>query len=378
MAKTIERRRFIKEAVATAGAIAAGGLWSCSKQRPATAGTDFKGQRLRIFIYAGAWENSFREIFAPAFERLTGAQVVLDPGWWDAIPKLKASPKDQPPFDLVLTDATQGYPAIREGLFQQLDLASMSNLSRLEPSTLAHWVHKEGYAVPFADSVMVLAYNKTSLTSPPQRWGDLLSGKLGQAGLYNSFYMSLFTFACMKADSEGRPGTAHQQLEQNIDEVIAFAKASSGAVKYWWPTSTDMVLSLVNKDVALGNLPSNSMLPALREKQELGVVVPKADRAQTQLMWVIPAGTKQKALAQQAIDSIFSEDMQLALASRGHFTSLQSVAAKVAAADPLWGQIYPSTPEDFSNITFYPYDAYFKKWDEIVNAWDREVLRKTA
>jgi len=134
--------------------------------------------RLRIFIYSGAWENTFREVFAPAFERLTGPQVVLDPGWWDAIPKLKAAPKNQPPFDLVLTDATQGYPAIREGLFQQLDMASLGNLSKLEPSTLAHWVHKDGYAVPFADSVMVLAYNKTSLATVPERWGDLLNGKL--------------------------------------------------------------------------------------------------------------------------------------------------------------------------------------------------------
>jgi putative spermidine/putrescine transport system substrate-binding protein len=377
MTTRVDRRRVIKGALATAGAFAATGLWSCARD-PSATGSDFKGQRLRIFIYSGAWENSFREVFAPAFQQLTGAEVVLDPGWWDAIPKLKASPKDQPPFDLVLTDATQGYPAIREGLFQQIDMKSLASLSKVEPSTLQHWVHKDSYAVPFADSIMVLAYNKSSLEAPPQSWGELLKGKLGQAGLYNSFYMSLFTFACMKADSEGRPGTAHEQMNSNIDGVIEFAKANSNGVKYWWPTSTDMVLSLVKKDVALGNLASNAMLPALRDKPELGVVIPKADRAQTQLMWAIPAGTRQKTLAERAIDVIFSEDMQLALASRGHFTSIQSVAAKVAAADPLWGQIYPSTPEDFSSIAFYPYDAYFKKWDEIVKVWDQEVLRKTA
>jgi putative spermidine/putrescine transport system substrate-binding protein len=48
----------------------------------------------------------------------------------------------------------------------------------------------------------------------------------------------------------------------------------------------------------------------------------------------------------------------------------------VAAKDSLWAQINPHTAEQFKNVGYYPYDAYFKEWDHVVDVWDREVLRK--
>ena len=95
-----------------------------------------EGQKLRVFVYAGGHERTMREVFVPAFEAKTGVQVVLDPGWWDSIPKLKASPRGKPAFDLVVTDATQGYPAIREGLFQKLDMGRIPNRLNLAPAVL--------------------------------------------------------------------------------------------------------------------------------------------------------------------------------------------------------------------------------------------------
>ncbi len=51
--------------------------------------------------------------------------------------------------------------------------------------------------------------------------------------------------------------------------------------------------------------------------------------------------------------------------------------AKVAASDKLWAAINPHKPSDFDNVGYYPYDAYFKQWDHIVDVWDKEVLRKS-
>ena len=53
----------------------------------------------------------FEKLFVEPFRAKTGVNVTLDAGWWDAIGKLKLSPKGKPAYDLVLTDATQGYPA---------------------------------------------------------------------------------------------------------------------------------------------------------------------------------------------------------------------------------------------------------------------------
>jgi spermidine/putrescine-binding protein len=370
-----DRRRFLRAAGSAGLATALG----CSSAAPGggVKGGEYTGQALRVFVYAGAWEKTFREAFVPRFEAKTGATVVVDPGWWDSIPKLKASPPGQPAFDLVLTDATQGYPAIREGLFQTIDMSRIPNRANLSPSVLDTWVYKDGYGVTFPESMMTLAYNTELIDFRPDSWADLLrDGVRGRLGLYNSFYMSLYTFACMKVAQEGRAGTAHAEVSNNLSGVLDFAKAHRDRVKFWWPTSTDMVLNLTQKNCAIGNVHARDMLPALRLRKDIGAVVPAADRALVQLMWVVPAGTKVKGLAEEAINLLLSEEVQADDARGGSMTAVLPVAKKVAGEDAVWGQIYPSTEEQFRAIRYYPYDAYFRDWDGIVAAWDREVLRK--
>ncbi|NEQ25277.1 MAG: extracellular solute-binding protein [Microcoleus sp. SIO2G3] len=338
---------------------------------------NFAGQTLRVFIYSGAWEKTFREQFVPQFQARTGATVIPDPGWWDSIPKLKASPPGQPAFDLVLTDATQGYPAIREGMFQKIDMARIANKDKLSQSVLNNWVYTEGYGITFPESVMTLAFNKDLINFTPTSWADLLKDEVkGQLGLYNSFYMSLYTFAAMKVAQEGKPGTAAAEMDRNLAGVMQFAKDNRDRVKYWWPTSTDMALNLTQKNCAIGNMHSPDMLIAMRQSQQLGAIVPEVDRAFVQLMWVIPEGTKQKELAEEAINFLMGEEMQTAFAQNGSMTSSLPVAQKIANQDSFWKQIYPSTEAQLEKVVYYPYDAYFKDWDNIVAAWDKEVLRK--
>jgi len=370
ISQALTRRQFFH--TAAVGLLAAG----CGREKNSGSG-EFQGQELRVFIYAGGLEKTMRSAFVPEFEQQTGATVVLDPGWWDSVPKLKASPPGQPAFDLVITDPTQGYPAIREGLFQKLDLTRIPNHKNLNPAVLDNWVYRDGYGITFPDSVMTLAYNKDLVPFAPTSWSDLLREEVrGKVSLYNSFYMSLYTFACMKAAQAGKPGTAATEIADNLNGVLEFAKANRDCVKFWWPTSTDMSLSLARKDCALGNQHSPEMLRTMRGQPQLAAIVPEADRAFTQLMWVVPAGTRRKELAETAINVLFSETVQREFTRNGCASSNLSVAQKAPAADPLWKQIYPSTEVHLKKLRYYPYDVYFKHWDEIVAIWDRDILRK--
>lgn len=295
--------------------------------RAQSAKRPFEGRTLRLFIYSGAWEKAINTAFIPRFESITGAKVIPDPGWWDSIPKLKASPPGQPAFDLVLTDPTQGYPGIKEGLFQTFDKRAVPNLAKLAPSAVDNWIVQQGYGVTFPDSVHTLAWNKEAIDFQPTGWGDLMRDDLrGKIAMYNSFYMSLYTMAAMKVAGEGRPGTAAKELNDNLAGVLAFAKDQRERVKYWWPTSTDMSLNLSQKNVAIGNMHSNGLLPLMRQKPQIGAVIPAADRVAVQLMWVIPAGTREKALAEAALNYLIGEEMQTALARNGNNTAILSVA----------------------------------------------------
>lgn len=365
------RRRFLR----TSAGLAAGAWLSGCGGQPSGAGP-FAGQELRVFCYAGGHEVAMREVFVPAFEAATGARVSLFPGWWDGIPKLKAAPPDQPPFDLMISDATQGFPAAREGLFAQLSLDNIPNHKTLTPAAIDHWVFKERYGITYPDSVMTLAFHKGRVPDPPRRWADLLRPDIaGKIGLYNAYYMSLFTFACIRADADGKPGTAHDLLRTDLDGVLRFARENRRPVKLWWPTSTDMILALANGDCAAGNMHSPEYLQALREKSDLGASVPDRDRAFVQVFWAVPAGTHRKDLAEKAIDAIFSEEMQLGFARKGSATAVPAVAARMAVEDPFWKQLYPHTPEQFAGLRYYPYDLYAEHSSHIADTWDRTVLR---
>ena len=50
-------------------------------------------------------------------------------------------------------------------------------------------------------------------------------------------------------------------------------------------------------------------------------------------------------------------------------------AAAMAAEDPIWKSIYPHTPQQFNDLRYYPYDFYATRWDELIDRWERTVLR---
>ena len=366
----ISRRSFLSASTGAAAAIAAG----CRPSAPVV--TSRAKRELRVFVYAGNHETTMREVFVPRFEAAEAATVTLFSGWWDAIAKLKTAPMNAPPFDLMITDATQGFPAAREGLFAKIDFDRIPSHRAMAPAALDTWVYRERYGLPYPDSVMTLAYHRQLIQPPPTRWSDLFQSDLaGRIGLYNSFYMSLYTFSAALADTNNQPGTAHELLRTKADDVFNYAREHRSAVKLWWPTSTDLILALHDQAVAAGNMHSPEYLQAIREKPDLAALVPVPDRAMVQVLWAIPAGSKNQDLAHSALNLLFSDTVQQEFARHGMATALPKVAARMAVEDPLWKSFYPHTDEHFRTLQYYPYDVYAEHWDEFADRWDRTILR---
>ena len=368
--RSISRRSFLQTSAATTACAVAG----CQPSGPA-AGSKSK-RELRVFVYAGSHEQTMREVFVPRFEAAAGCTVTLFSGWWDAIAKLKTAPANDPPFDLMITDATQGFPAAREGLFAKIDFTRIPNHKAMTPAALDTWVYRDGFGLPYPDSVMTFAYHRKLLATAPTRWSDLFQSDLvGKIGLYNSFYMSLYTFAAALADANGKPGTAHELIRTKTDDVFTYAREHRKAVKLWWPTSTDMILALNDKSVAAGNMHSPEYMQAIREKPDLAAFVPEHDRAMVQVFWAIPVGTKNQDLAEAALDLMFGDPVQYEFARRGMATALPQTAARMASEDPYWKTFYPHTDAQFRTLQYYPYDVYAEHWDEFADRWDRTILR---
>jgi spermidine/putrescine-binding protein len=225
---------------------------------------------------------------------------------------------------------------------------------------------------------MTLVWDRRQLGFEPAGWGDLMREDLrGKLSLYDSFYFSLYTFACMQAAAEGKPGTAHRAVTEGLGGVLDFAKRERSRLRFWWPTGTKMIQDLLQGEFAAGNGHSMTMLGVGREKPDVtGFVTPEADRAYVQLMWVVPTDTPVAELAEAAIDFLLTKDVQLAMARRGMGTSHVEAARAAAAGDPAWAKTYPATAEQFQALRYFPYEAYFKDWTGIAKVWEQEVLRK--
>lgn len=331
-------------------------------------------EALRMFVYSGGHDETIRQVFIPRFKALTGKDVALTAGWWEGIAKVKASPAGKPPFDLMITDATQGYPAAKEGLFESIDFTHVPNVKDLAPVTLDNWVFKDKLGLTYPDAVMTFAHGR-DVPKIPRRWADLADNAwTGRLGFYQHFYMSLYTFAVVLADTQGKAGTARELLEKQPDEVMRFARAQSKRVKLWWKTTSEMIQALAQKGVDGGNMHSPEYLQAMRENPDLAAVVPNQDRAFVQVFWAIPAGCPRKSLAHAALNLLMSREVQLDIAKRGSATSRLDVAELLGAEDPLWASLYPHSADEFRQLLYYPYDFYARDWDALTDEWQRTVL----
>jgi spermidine/putrescine-binding protein len=364
--------------------------------RRASARGPFDGQSLVIGSYSGPTQKFFEQYFVPAFERHSGAKVSVAYYWWEGIPNLVASLPGPAPYDLMVTDPTQGYPAILgyvatgaaqpgsqasgQSLFARLDWANVPNAKRLHPALGDNFVVSQGYGVTLAGSGMSLVAHR-DVDPPPASWGDLLRPALaGRLGLYDSLYMSLFAFAAIRAAADGRAGAAHQLVADDLDGVVEFARRERARVGYWWPNSAKAQEQLVMKGFLAGAMHSQAAANLLAEEKPARIVMPKADRAYVQYIWAIPRTSRKKRLAEAALDFFLAPESQRALATIGlQNIGLPDVAREVAAAHPAWGAAYPHTDEDYRTLRYYPYEVYLKDagtWSRLNRVWEREILRK--
>jgi putative spermidine/putrescine transport system substrate-binding protein len=391
MDRRLSRRSLLRHSgTALAAAAAAPLLTACARVdetgegtvRPATASPAdgaFAGETITLLVYSGLTEELYRRHFVPQFEAQSGARVIIDSAWTEGIARLDAAPDDDPPFDLVLTDPTQGLPAVDQGLFQPFDVGRVPNArANFHPNLLDTTIYREGFGIPFHSSAHTLGFNTDLVPDGLAAWGELLE-RTPDRGimLYNLSYMSLYTFAEMRSDVEGLPaGSGVELMEEDLDAVLAFAVEQRDTVRYFWPSTTDAVNALVGGDVAAGNIHGNGLLAPIRDGAPVRGVIPPGSDAHVQLFFAVPQHVPNLDLALAALDHICSREFQQALAESGEYScAIPDIAEAYGATDELWADAFPSSEEDFNNLKYYPYDVLTANADQIAQVWDRQVLR---
>src|SRR3989442_3246831 len=172
-----DRRSFLRTAL-TAGAIASVGV-------PGREAGAQAGGTITITSYGGPWEEFMRSAVVPAFEQEhPGVKVELAIGLSkDWVAKLKAADKDNPHYDIVITNEVWAAPLRAEGRYTKLPPELVPNLK----SVATNLRIKDDTGVLALVGPIGLAYRTDKIKTVPKAWKDLwtVPEYKGKIGIYN-------------------------------------------------------------------------------------------------------------------------------------------------------------------------------------------------
>jgi putative spermidine/putrescine transport system substrate-binding protein len=151
---------------------------------------------LRITGWGGRWGEIMREDIIPGFEKANACRVEVDTAF-PFVPKLMASPRGRPVYDVFHSNSNEQWAVYEQGLVERRpDLSKLPNAAAIYPYATSDDV----IGIVFLTSAVGLAWRKDKMAQGPVSWKDLWDARFaGQRGGYvipaNSLGQQLFMMA---------------------------------------------------------------------------------------------------------------------------------------------------------------------------------------
>jgi putative spermidine/putrescine transport system substrate-binding protein len=357
-------RRLTGLGLGAAGASAAIRAFLSAGARPAEAAPmgSFKGQTLVVTSYANPWQQFMLEQHLPQFEAETGAKVELAVGLaknWYA--KMQAAGKDNPPYDVFVTNETYLAQLRAEGFFAPLPVDKVPNLKYV-PKALRqpNDVGVLGLVGPLG-----ITY-RTDLVpekDAPRSWFDL--GKYGTKA-------TIFSIG-----NSGEP-----------QHVMKMAQMLTGNYTNWKPAIDWIAKHLCNcrqvdfSGTELTMLTQGESSVGLFDSPDWGLAKSKG----VSVAWVLPkegycgmfeqdmnvcAGSRVKELAYAFINYWLSAPVQKKWAEKFYWTP----ANRQVTISPEAARLIPVTPDQLGRIPRWDYVWLNSSGarEAMADAWNRQV-----
>src|SRR5438552_5510412 len=136
---------------------------------------------LKTTAWGGKWGEVMKGQVIPAFEKEFKCKVETDSAF-PYFPKLQASPRNAPLYDVLHTNTSEQWQAVVEGLVEaKLDAKKVPNLADVYPYAVSDKI----VGVSAFTSAIGFGYRTDKGLTQPTSWKDLADPKLaGQRGSY--------------------------------------------------------------------------------------------------------------------------------------------------------------------------------------------------
>lgn len=176
--------------------------------------------------FPGPYEEAARRLPGAAFQKATGAQVLIQPVLaQEAMGRVLAAKGGKPPYDVVILDEATYLNSLKDDVFEKIDPAKVPNL----PDIASGFGDDRGVGAFVAAHVIGIAYNPTTVKEAPTSWEDLwkpeYKGRVGitnlNSGLGTAFLAEIARLRGGSAENFDPGFAAMKELLPNIAAIAA-------------------------------------------------------------------------------------------------------------------------------------------------------------
>ncbi len=330
----------------------------------------FKGQTITVTCWSGPYTKDFKKGFVDPFMEASGARVIVSPGWSEFISKIKASPEDQPPYDVFMADGWNYIAAMNIERLLPIRKENIPNAKDIFPELLkrAPWV--KGYGVPFDGGLYVPVYNPNEIEFTPTSWKDLLRPELdGRLTMDKTFYYGLYASAFV---SDMMPGVEELYTDEGMDHVFDVSAELAQHVKKFYKGGAECFSLLKTGEASMGVYYTGGIISKMRQGMNVDFIIPEEGAVSWIGYLTVMKGTENRDLAEAFINWCIDPENQYRFKTyNGGWTS----NSKSKTPEDVKGKLI-DTNEAFKDVTFFDWDLLNKRWSELQERWKKDVLTK--
>ncbi|NPC54413.1 ABC transporter substrate-binding protein [Caenimonas sp. S4] len=320
--------------------------------------------KLTVAWYGGNWGEAFNACVAEPFTKATGIKVVPEIGTSTTTLAKLQQQKAATTIDVAWMDGGISELAQQAGVLEDLNVRAIPNMANV----LDQAVYRSGkntFAVGTGYYSMGLVYSTKEVKQPPTSWKDLwkpeYAGTVALPSPSNSAGVPIVFFLAKVW------GVDAARLDPLYDRIRSLNTAlffdSSGAATNAYQSG----------DAVIGAHFNVGAWDLIDKGVPIGFAVPKEGVWATDARLHIVKGTRNKAAAEQFVNTALSREASACLATKlylGPSVKNVSVPTEVARKLP-WG-----TDGSVANLNLLDWNVINQRRAEVTDAWNRQVARK--
>jgi len=300
----ISRRQFIGSASVAATVGFTGCLGSGGNPGGNSTGKEYSRQTLSVTGFSGVYADTLENAIGPMFKEETGAELRVNRVTASHVPKIRAAPEDNPPFDVAsVTGLTYKIGRLND-LWLKLRMDNIPNRDQIYQQLLDF--RPTEYGLPVDGGLWTIVY-KDEIGWEPQGWTAYTDPTAEKVSLRSDFWnFPIHIGALADQTAPGAEELYDESMHQSVIDTL-----QSMPIPSWVSTPADMFQKMQNDVINQAQVAAEVSLSDERigDEGSLSVAVPTETTGYLD-QFVVVRGTDKRDLAEKYINFVLEKEVQ--------------------------------------------------------------------